>query len=189
MQTGKIQPKIGESELLTGDGGSTWCDSPDIEIGNYVVSACNVGATKAGTGEESYGNYYSRMDFDFLSGDIQWPCASGYYVPTSWDWETMYYLGESLGMRESDNGPQFRDTLLLPMAWLQSANGTMNSPGEIGSYWSSTISANWQDSFWNDTSVYNFHFNVFRVSPSNSYISYHGGRLPIRCFKLPNSAF
>jgi hypothetical protein len=29
-------------------------------VGDYVISACNVGATIAGTGEESYGAYFQR---------------------------------------------------------------------------------------------------------------------------------
>jgi hypothetical protein len=36
------------------------CDSTDIIIGNYTLAACNIGANQAGTGEESYGDYYQR---------------------------------------------------------------------------------------------------------------------------------
>ncbi len=36
-----------------------WCDTPDIVLGNgQIWAACNVGATKAGTGVESYGSFF-----------------------------------------------------------------------------------------------------------------------------------
>jgi hypothetical protein len=37
---------------------ATGVDAPDIEIGDYLISACNVGSSVAGTGAESYGAYF-----------------------------------------------------------------------------------------------------------------------------------
>ena len=34
------------------------CDTPDITVWSYTISACNVWATTAGTGAMSYGNYF-----------------------------------------------------------------------------------------------------------------------------------
>ncbi|MDR2541172.1 MAG: hypothetical protein LBD11_05405 [Candidatus Peribacteria bacterium] len=36
------------------------CDSPDITIGNYTISACNVGTSIAGLGSASYGAMFQR---------------------------------------------------------------------------------------------------------------------------------
>ena len=36
------------------------CNIPDRQIGNFVVSACNLGSTVAGTGQDSYGHLFQR---------------------------------------------------------------------------------------------------------------------------------
>jgi hypothetical protein len=51
------------------------CDSPDIQIGEHIISACNVGATKAGTGAEAYGTYYPWEK-------ALTACSSGYHLPS-----------------------------------------------------------------------------------------------------------
>jgi hypothetical protein len=38
----------------------TCAAAPDITVGNFILQACNVGATFAGTGTLSYGKYYQR---------------------------------------------------------------------------------------------------------------------------------
>jgi hypothetical protein len=61
------------------------CDTPDIQIGNYTIQACNLGASTAGTGSASYGNYFqwgNNYGFPttgnhFLSGTAK-PDASSY---------------------------------------------------------------------------------------------------------------
>jgi hypothetical protein len=36
------------------------CETTSIEIGDYAIASCNVGASVAGTGAASYGNYFQR---------------------------------------------------------------------------------------------------------------------------------
>jgi hypothetical protein len=36
------------------------CDTPDLTVEGYTISACNIGATTAGTGETSYGSLFQR---------------------------------------------------------------------------------------------------------------------------------
>jgi hypothetical protein len=36
------------------------CDTPNIVVGNYILAACNVGATTAGTTASSYGYHFQR---------------------------------------------------------------------------------------------------------------------------------
>ena len=90
-----------------------WCDTDDITIGDYVLAACNVGASVAGTRSESYGDFYERgvntpiakiMDskyyddvdeipviegwvFQDWSINPQWPCAKGYHIPSYDEWK------------------------------------------------------------------------------------------------------
>jgi hypothetical protein len=39
---------------------SATCNSADIKIGAYTIKACNVGASTAGIGIDSYGCYFQR---------------------------------------------------------------------------------------------------------------------------------
>jgi hypothetical protein len=45
----------GSCELVSRYAG---CNTPDIRVGDYVVAACNVGASYAGTGASAYGNLF-----------------------------------------------------------------------------------------------------------------------------------
>jgi len=36
------------------------CETQTIPIGDIKIAACNVGATEAGTGEDSYGYHFQR---------------------------------------------------------------------------------------------------------------------------------
>ncbi len=56
------------------------CDTPDIEIGEYTIAACNVGSSIAGTGEESYGKYY-------IWEEAQEVCSAGYHLPSIEEWQ------------------------------------------------------------------------------------------------------
>jgi hypothetical protein len=58
------------------------CDAADITIGNYTISACNVGATTAGTGTSSYGSLFQRGNNYPFSNSVD-PTFSMMTVDTS----------------------------------------------------------------------------------------------------------
>ncbi|GHW02437.1 hypothetical protein AGMMS50249_2230 [candidate division SR1 bacterium] len=47
-----------EEPFIPEDSRYPGCDTDDIHVGNYVISACNIGASVAGVGTTSYGSYF-----------------------------------------------------------------------------------------------------------------------------------
>jgi surface protein len=53
------------------------CDTPDITVGSQKIAACNVGASTAGTGVASYGNYFQRgNNFGFVNTGTVSPAST-----------------------------------------------------------------------------------------------------------------
>jgi hypothetical protein len=98
------------------------CDTDDIRVGNYTIAACNVGASRAGTGSASYGGYYTHREALSV-------CASGYHLPSKVERDELYTLGIQNRHWEGNNGARFSNHLKLPFAFTA-----------FGSYWTSTSS-------------------------------------------------
>ncbi len=66
---------------------STSCNSPDITIGSYTISACNLWTSIAWTWPESYGNYYQWWRNDtwhtIASTNFYWSCD----INSNCDWQ------------------------------------------------------------------------------------------------------
>ena len=112
----------------------------------------------------------------------QWPCPSGYHVPTKDEWQAVYdILITTFSMAANDT--TMRTYLKMPMAGSRFySTASINSVGNIGYYWSSTpYSANMS---------YSLYFHSSIISHSNSYRSYG---YSIRCFKnipvIPTSSW
>jgi hypothetical protein len=58
------------------------CDTPDITIGEYIIMACNMWTTKAGTWWENYGAHYQRGRNQPFAVPTQWCTVSGTVCPT-----------------------------------------------------------------------------------------------------------
>jgi hypothetical protein len=89
---------------------SSGCDTPDITIGSYTIAACNLGASVAGTGEASYGNYYQRgNNYGFAnSGSLTTtsdtkPDASGYGPNSRYESGTFITAGTDWSNVQNDN--------------------------------------------------------------------------------------
>ncbi|MDD3144658.1 MAG: prepilin-type N-terminal cleavage/methylation domain-containing protein [Candidatus Gracilibacteria bacterium] len=81
------------------------CDTDNITVGSYTISACNIGATIAGTGLISYGEYF------------QWGRNKGFaYLDTS---QQSSQIDGSIGLDAStDNyGFLWHQDLLSPYTW------------------------------------------------------------------------
>ena len=131
------------------------------------------------TGDPYY--WANPQNADLWPEGSQWPCPSGYHIPTQTERINLYnawvkiYSGDAM---YATNGKAnlFRNTLRLPMAGLRYlTNGTSLSEVEVtGNYWSSTP--------YTILRVYTLFFNG-----SNVVVDYAGGRptygKSVRCFK------
>lgn len=77
---------------------TAWCDSPDIIIGTYIISACNIWTTISGTWINSYGKFFQwgenvawdSSSFVWIWNNCIWDrdiqaCSSNQtWQPTSW---------------------------------------------------------------------------------------------------------
>ncbi|EKD29420.1 MAG: hypothetical protein ACD_78C00419G0001 [uncultured bacterium (gcode 4)] len=116
------------------------CDTLNITLSNgQVWAACNIGSSVAGITATSYGSYYqwgnnsttwtawwTANNWGFL---WQWPCATGYHVPTQLQWQAAY----------NNQGASLPGMLKLPMSGNRSiSDGSLANQEMYGFYWSSS---------------------------------------------------
>ncbi len=98
----------------------------------------------------------------------QWPCASGYHVPSYSEWSSVITSWWWWW-----NGTNMMNTLKLPMAWGRNwTNGTMYNQWTYGIYWTSTPTSN------------NAYYVNFRSDNSNpNFGTQRSYGFTVRCFK------
>lgn len=76
-----------------------------------------------------------------VESDMQWPCPSGFHVPTMTEWQSVYNIWRALGGATSGTGwTNFGVALKLPFAWRRLANNSnVNAQGAWWHYVSSVL--------------------------------------------------
>jgi uncharacterized protein (TIGR02145 family) len=149
------------------------CDTPDIVLGKYTISACNVGTNVAGLSEVSYGNYYTYDEALTI-------CPSGYHLPSKEEWEGLYTLGVKQKLWSKDEGYKFVRSLQLPLAGMYFfADQRIEYAEEGGDYRTATIGG--YDSVANALVVRPYSYDFENVVVAGS--SGRGNHYSVRCFK------
>jgi uncharacterized protein (TIGR02145 family) len=151
-------------------------DGHEITVWNGTTKTTGRGfaettATLAADVYPSYANFIvAKADpFDWLanpasSGDAtlwatvsQGPCPTNYHVPTNVEWSTADTFSTGWGNRTE----AYNSALKLPSSGLRvRTNGTLDSQGAVGGYWSSSVdSAMAPTLYFNNTSatMFNYH--------------------------------
>jgi uncharacterized protein (TIGR02145 family) len=135
----------------------------------------------------AYDWLYPQYDYLWRNwNDSRFPCPSGWRVPSSAEWGTIYRGGGQYGTPTeatsnvwawSDNPRGYKiqpngstTTLFLPAAGWRNNTGIVDSVGSYGNYWSSTTAA---------SGAYHLIFSSTRVSPELSSNHAHG--FSVRC--------
>jgi uncharacterized protein (TIGR02145 family) len=110
---------------------------------------------------------------------MQWPCQTGYHVPTQKEWgDAIKSISPNIdtasGAWQSETTANLlRTTLKLPLSGNRFySNGLFLAQGTGGYYWSSSS---------NGTSAYNVYISVTHVNPLK--YSYRAYGFPVRCLK------
>ncbi len=116
----------------------------------------------------------STVDWDWTTSIWrQWPCDSGWHVPSAKDWQS---LCNQVTWTTCINGMVYNSAissvLKLPFAGYKYYNGSTNSQSTNANYWSSSPTS---------TNSYNLVFNTSIIVPTNS--SFRADGLSVRCIK------
>ena len=112
--------------------------------------------------------------------DRQWPCPSGYHVPSILEWKNIYNLwcnGNSSSCSSSNKWTLFGQYFKLPFAGnLDHSNTNHVQVGSAWSYWSSSIDLSYEEH-----NSRNLYFTSSSIAPQTNVR--RSRWLPVRCFK------
>ena len=102
---------------------------------------------------------------------MQWPCSNWYHIPTNTEWQTIYTIWNSFGLRTTSNTSNTKVYLKLPRAWYRD-----NVGNAANTWWWNVATAY----YWSSMPVLasNTAYSLF-ISSSTIYQQYSGG---YRCY-------
>ena len=111
----------------------------------------------------------------------QWPCDTGYHVPSKWEWYAIMdmWAESETNWSINSNLSQFYTDFQIPFAGLRYHNdGSLEDQGDLGYLWSSSPSVGGQDARY-------FYMDMSGADAKDN--DYRANGFPIRCFKDPEA--
>ena len=134
---------------------------------NTLSNSNNPGHSHFILTENKPNDWRSPQNDNLWQGMKNNPCPYGYRIPTETEWQE-----EINSWSSKDSTGAFNSSLKLPLAGFRlSSNGALNDVGNLGRYWSSSVSV---------TSAHNLLFHSI-TARMNSYNRVSG--LSVRCIK------